>query len=42
MERYRQALLQAINSGDLSGLRISREPTNNYRQYMFRGGWRGP
>jgi hypothetical protein len=42
MERYRQALLQAITSGDLSGLRISRETTNNNRQYMFRGGWRGP
>ena len=41
MERYRQALLQAINSGDLSGLRISREPTNNSRGFMFRGR-RGP
>src|SRR6476469_6456280 len=29
MERYRQALVQAINSGDLSGLRIAREPTGN-------------
>lgn len=41
MERYRQALVQAINSGDLSGLRISREPTNNSRGFMFRGR-RGP
>jgi hypothetical protein len=41
MERYRQALFQAINSGDLSGLRIAREPTNNSRGFMFRGR-RGP
>jgi hypothetical protein len=41
MERYREALLQAINSGDLSGLRVSREPTNNTGTYMF-GGRRGP
>lgn len=41
MEQYRNALLQAINSGDLSGLRISREPTNNSRGFVFRGR-RGP
>ena len=41
MQRYREAMLQAINSGDLSGLRISREPTNNNRAYMVRGR-RGP
>jgi hypothetical protein len=41
MERYREALVQAINSGDLSGLRISREPTNSNRGFLF-GGRRGP
>ena len=37
MDRYRQAIGQMIASGDLSSLRIVREPLPPGRQYMFGG-----